>query len=219
MQKRPAAFFDLDGTLLRANTAKLWMEREWKEGRLATREILRGAVFLGLYRFGVVDMEKATAHALATIAGVPEEEIRQRTHDWYERWVAPTAAADGLAAVRAHQARGHAVWLLTSSSPYASECAVRQFGLDGYDCTIYELADGRFTGRPVAPICFGEGKIHWAERRARAEDLDLDDSYFYTDSLTDRPLLERVAHPRVVNPDPRLRRLAGRRGWPILDWQ
>jgi len=78
------------------------------------------------------------------------------------------------------------------------------------------VRDGRFTGEAVRPVCYGAGKIYWAERFATAQGVDLGRSYFYTDSITDLPVLERVGEPRIVNPDPRLRRVAARRGWPVL---
>jgi phosphoserine phosphatase len=71
------------------------------------------------------------------------------------------------------------------------------------------------TGQVVPPVCYGTGKVVWAERFAEEHGVDLSASYFYTDSITDLPLLERVAHPVAVNPDPRLRRLAQKRGWPV----
>src|SRR5262249_2472757 len=73
--------------------------------------------------------------------------------------------------------------------------------------------EGRFTGEVVEPVCYGRGKVYWAERFAAEHDVDLGQSYFYTDSITDLPVLDRVGHPRVVHPDPRLRRIAQRRGW------
>ena len=77
------------------------------------------------------------------------------------------------------------------------------------------VRDGRFTGEAVRPVCYGAGKIYWAERFAERQDIDLGRSYFYTDSITDLPVLERVGEPRVINPDPLLRRAAVRRGWPV----
>jgi phosphoserine phosphatase len=82
-------------------------------------------------------------------------------------------------------------------------------------CTRLEAQDGRLTGRVVPPVCVGTGKIVWAERFAAEHDVDLSASFFYTDSISDLPLLERVGHPVAVNPDPRLRRLAAARGWPV----
>jgi putative phosphoserine phosphatase/1-acylglycerol-3-phosphate O-acyltransferase len=85
-------------------------------------------------------------------------------------------------------------------------------------CTRYEVKDGRFTGDFIEPLCYGEGKVIHAERFAREHNIDVDASYFYTDSCTDLPMLERVSYPRVVNPDVRLRWVAKRKGWPILNW-
>jgi hypothetical protein len=73
-------------------------------------------------------------------------------------------------------------------------------------------------GRFEAPLCYGAGKVAHAERWARERGDQIDDAYFYTDSYSDLPMLARVARPRVVCPDPRLRRAARRRGWPILEW-
>jgi phosphoserine phosphatase len=80
------------------------------------------------------------------------------------------------------------------------------------------VADGRFTGRVLEPVCYGLGKVHWAERLAERAAIDLDGSYFYTDSYSDLPMLQRVGHRVVVNPDPRLRRFARKAGWTVEAW-
>ena len=114
---------------------------------------------------------------------------------------------------------GDLLVLLTTSSAYAAEAARRQFALHEVLCTRYEIRDGRFTGAIVDPVCFGVGKVTLAEALAGRLSIDLDRSSFYTDSVTDLPMLERVGHPRAVNPDGRLAREARRRGWPVLDWR
>jgi HAD superfamily hydrolase (TIGR01490 family) len=217
---RPAAFFDLDGTLLSVNSGRLWLVRERRHGRVTLRQTAQAVGFLVGYHFGVVDIVDAMRQALQTVRGEREATLREWTRAWFESEVVPRYEAPGArAAVEAHRARGHALVLLTSSSPYESELAVRYFGLDDFRCTRYALdADGRFTGEVVLPVCYGEGKVHYAEAYAAEHGLDLDRSYFYTDSNTDLPLLRRVPYPRVVNPDIRLRWEARRRGWPVLDW-
>lgn len=216
---RPAAFFDLDGTLVTVNSAGLWVRRERRLGRISWLQLARGLYYLLLYRFGMVDIERAMEEAIGTIAGETERDVRAWTREWFEHEVQPHAAPGAWAYLEAHRAAGHALVLLTSSSRYASEAAVVHFGLDAALHTVFEVAaDGRFTGRPVQPICFGEGKVQRAEALARELDLDLDRSWFYTDSTTDLPMLERVGHPRVVDPDPRLRRQAARRGWQVMSW-
>ena len=81
--------------------------------------------------------------------------------------------------------------------------------------TRLEVEDGLFTGRVVEPICFEEGKIFWLKKLIEDQNIDLARSWFYTDSITDIPLLDRVGHPVVVNPDPLLYRTALRRRWPV----
>jgi len=216
---RTAAFFDLDGTLITVNSAALWMRAERRRGRLTLPQMLEGALYLLLYRVHAVDMGKVMRKALRTVQGELEETIRRLTYEWFERDVRPFVAPGARAVVEGHRRQGHRLVLLTSSSLYASECADREFGFDDVICTRYEVADGRFTGEVAEPICYAEGKVELAERLAVERDIDLDRSFFYTDSCTDLPMLERVGAPRVVHPDFHLRLVARRRGWPILDWR
>jgi HAD superfamily hydrolase (TIGR01490 family) len=215
---QPGAFFDLDHTLLTANSGRLWMNRDRREGRIGPLHVAAGLWFLALYRFGLVDIERAMNVALATIKGEREVVVRDWTRRWFDDEVVPHMAPGAQAFIAAHRACGHPVVLLTSSSPYASECAVEHFALDDFLSNRFEVEDGCFTGRIVKPICYGQGKIRYAEAYADEHGIDLDESWFYSDSTTDRPMLERVRHPMVVHPDPRLRRVAKRRAWPILDW-
>lgn len=214
-----AAFFDLDRTLLGVNSGALWMKRERRMGRISLRQLLQGTAYLIGYKFSVIDMERVTTEALQTVKGELEETVRQWTRDWYREEVAQHAAPGAWAVLRAHRAAGERLVLLTSSSPYESEVASEHFGMDAALSSRYEVVDGRFTGNPITPICYGAGKVTYAEQYAAEHGVELDHSYYYADSMSDLPMLERVGNPRVVNPDPRLRRLARRRGWPILNWR
>jgi HAD superfamily hydrolase (TIGR01490 family) len=215
---RRAAFFDLDGTLLRVNSAALWVQRERRLGKVSKRQLARALFYFAAYRLSFIDIEQVFREALATIRGEEEATFRDVTRSWYREEVAPRAAPGAFATVEAHRARGDLLVLVTSSSLYASEEAQVQFGLDEILCTRYELKDGRFTGAAIRPYCFGEGKVSLAEELAARLDVDLNASAFYTDSYTDVPLLARVGAPYVVNPDPRLRLEARRRRWPVLNW-
>ena len=157
--------------------------------------------------------------ALQTVKGEREEDVREWTRVWFEQEVVPRHEAPGARpTLEAHRARGHRLVLLTSSSPYESPLATQYFGLDDCLSSRYEVVDGRFSGEPVLPLCFGQGKVILAEGFAAREGIDLSRSYFYSDSNTDLPMLRRVGRPRVVNPDLRLRLEARRRGWVVLDW-
>jgi HAD superfamily hydrolase (TIGR01490 family) len=120
------------------------------------------------------------------------------------------------AQVAAHREAGHVLALLTSATRYLAEPLGADLGIEHHLVSQLVVRDGRFTGEVVQPVCYGRGKVYWAERFAAEHGVDLAASFFYTDSITDLPLLDRVGHPRVVHPDPRLRRLAQRRGWQVL---
>jgi len=215
---KAAAFFDLDGTLLSANSAALWMRRERRHGRITRMQGLQAVFYILIYKLGFIDMEKVTVRALQTVKGLDEETLRGWTHQWFREEVTPHAAPGALAALREHREKGHPLVLLTSASRYESEAALEFFKMDAFLCTRYEVKDGLLTGDVIRPLCYGSGKVAHAERYAAAGGLDLDTSYFYTDSVTDLPMMLRVGNPRAVNPDPRLKMQARKRGWPILDW-
>lgn len=216
---KTAAFFDLDKTLLTVNSGALWMRRERREGRISMWQVAQASFYLLAYRFGVLDMERAMRKALQTIKGLDEETVRGWTRTWFHQEVVPHAAQGAWPVLEKHRGRGDVLVLLTSSSPYESEIASEHFGLDAYISTRYEVRGGVFTGEVIPPICYGEGKVLLAERFCAERALDLDGSTFYSDSLSDLPMFERVRNPRIVHPDPRLKRLAARRGWPVLDWR
>lgn len=215
---RAAAFFDLDGTLLTVNSARLWLRRERRLGRVTGLQVARAMLCMGGYRLGLLDMEATLRAALATYRGEEEAAIRAATREWWAAEVRGTVAPGARAVLERHRAEGDLLVLLTSSSRYAAELAREEFGLDDVLFQAYETEGGRFTGAPVLPICYGPGKVEVATAWAREAGVDLARSAFYTDSSTDLPMLERVGRPFAVQPDPRLRVVARARGWPVLDW-
>jgi hypothetical protein len=109
--------------------------------------------------------------------------------------------------------------MLTSSSNYLSELVAAELGFDEVCCNRLEVDPaGLHTGRVVGGICFGPGKLPHAQAAATGAGASMSTATFYTDSYSDLAVLEAVAHPVAVNPDPRLRRLAQRRGWRVVDW-
>ncbi len=211
----PVAFFDMDLTLIRVNSARLWVEHMWRSGELSKRELLRSAVGLLGYKLAVVDMERLASDAVARIAGRDEAETREQVRQWWADTIAPTVCPAMRAVVEDHRAKGHRTVLLTASSPYASEPLVDMLGLDAMISSRFEVEDGKFTGR-VESLCYGPTKVTLADAWLRESGGSFETSWFYTDSFTDLPMLERVANPRVVNPDPRLARWAARNGVAVV---
>ncbi len=212
------AFFDVDKTVLSRNSAAMWVRRERRLGNLSVGQALRGAFWAALYELGLIHADDLIRDAARTLTGRPERDIVERTLAFWREEVAGLIRPGAVAAIAGHRARGDRCWLLTSTSCYLSEPVVDALGLDGYLANRFVVKDGAFTGEMVDPICFGAGKRTHAELCAADAGVSLAECTFYTDSLSDLPALLAVGHPVAVNPDPRLRREARRRGWPIEDW-
>lgn len=214
-----AAFFDLDRTLISINSGFDYALYERRRGRISLFQFLRATTWLGLYHLSIIDMERAFAEAVRHYRGAHVDDLRSITADFFAEHVAHTIQPGGRQALEDHRRKGHQLVLLTASSPYMSELAAEALDLDDWICNRFPTDDeGRLRGCFERPMCYHEGKVIRARRWAERRGINIDDAFFYTDSYSDLPMLEKVAHPRVVNPDPRLHREAQRRGWPIEDW-
>lgn len=217
---RRAALFDMDRTLVRKETASLYVRFQRELGEARRRDLARVTFWVAQYTLGVIDAPEVAARALRTLEGVDECAMAARCDDWFRRWVEPHVCDLGRRAVERHRARGDLLAIVTGASPYAARPLGRRLGIEHLVTSEIEVDPdtGRFTGKFVAPLCIGEGKVERARRFAQEMGFDLAASTFYTDSYTDLPLLERVAEPIVVNPDPRLLRVANKRGWRVESW-
>jgi HAD superfamily hydrolase (TIGR01490 family) len=213
------AFFDLDKTLISRNSATLWIRAELAAGRMSHWQALHALTYVVRYSLGFVAIEDTIRRTVTVIAGQSEAELRARAEQFYARDVRPIFRPGARTAVQRHRDAGDRLVLLTSSSTYMSELTCAELGLDDFLCNRLEVDDaGRYTGRASEPLCYGAGKVVLATRYAAEHDATLADATFYSDSFADLPMLEAVGHPVAVHPDPKLRRLAQRRGWPVVDW-
>ena len=213
------AFFDLDRTLLAVNSATLWLRRELRLGHIRRRQALRAGTWVLRYRLGFVSVDRVLVKAITELAGTSSRHVAERTAEFYAECIRELIRPGGRRALDWHRARGDACVLLTSSSSYLSELVAKDLQLDAVLCNRFEVdPTGFHTGRPLGTVCFGDGKREHAERYAAAEGVPLSDCTFYTDSYADVPVMEVVGRAVAVNPDRRLRRLAARRGWEIVDW-
>lgn len=214
-----AAFFDMDRTLLLVNSADRWIRWQVRNGEAPKGALLDLAKWLTQYTLGVLDVEALAARVAGGYRGVDEAALRAKVARWIREEILETISMNARAELDARRARGDLIVMLTSATAYGSEPVARALNIEHVLCTRLEIADGKLTGRPLRPLCYGRGKVTLAEQFARDFAVDLGRSSFFTDSVSDLPMLERVGEPIVVNPDPRLRIEAMRRGWPVRRWR
>ncbi len=215
---KAAAFFDMDRTLLRCNSGTMWIQWLRRRGEISRYRQLRALGWIAQYKLSILDMEAVTARVIAEMAGDSEDEMRDKCLAFTETVVLPSVAPKARAALDRHRREGHVVAILSTSTPYVTEPLARHLGIEHVLCTRLGVRDGKFDGTHVRPACYGAGKRYWAEQFARAHEIDLSQSYFYTDSYTDLPMLEAVGIAKVINPDARLKRHARRVGWEVDEW-
>lgn len=209
----------MDRTLVRLETASLYVRYQRDIGEATWRDMARTMYWVGQYTLGILDMPKVAAKVLLGIRGMPETVLAARCDDWFSQYVERHIADAGREAVRGHRAAGDICAIVTGASPYAARPLARRLGIEHVVSTVFEMDEKRrFTGRAEQPLCLGAGKVTRALRLAEECGFRLEDAVFYTDSVSDLPLLERVGEPVIVNPDPRLRRVAEKRRWRIERW-
>lgn len=214
-----AAFFDLDRTLLAVNSATLFAFYEKRHGHAGAGLFLKSLFHILLYHFNMIDIEAAYTRLIADYRGTSEQDLRNRIRHFAETELLGHVQPGAKRRLEHHRQQGHELVLLTSNSQYQSEVFVQHLKLDHALANSFEIVEGRLTGTARKPLCFGMGKVALARDWSKLRGMRLDQSYYYTDSFSDVPMLEAVGHPRVVNPDPKLRLEAKRRNWPIEDWQ
>ena len=199
------------------NSATLYARYLRKKGIGRRRDLVRAGFYLALYRLGRLDIAKAAESAGSGIRGKSEEEVAAFAERWYCEEIRQHIVPLMRSRLEEHRAAGHSIALLSSTTSYLAEPLGRDLDVEDLLVTRLEIQDGCFTGKPVPPICYGEGKIGYAREYLRERQISLQNAYFYTDSITDLPLLELVGFPEIVAPDRLLRRKARANGWPIID--
>lgn len=216
---RRAALFDMDRTLVRVNTARLWATWQRRHGVARRRDVLSVLWWLARYSVGAIDAATIARGLVERMRGRDEASFDAEVARWVEAEVLAEISLAAREAVRAHREAGDVTALLTTSTIYAARPVAAHVGIEHVLASRMRVEAGRFTGEIEEPFVYGEGKVRAAERWAAEHDVDLARSVFYTDSISDLPMLERVGTAHVVNPDPRLRWTARRRRWPISYWR
>ncbi|MBU1221089.1 HAD family phosphatase [Myxococcota bacterium] len=215
-----AAFFDFDRTFIDINSGYLYARFEKANKRINNTQFLQSLLWLGLYHLGIADIDSAYSKALALYKGTSESEVKEITEKFFSRDIVSRAMPGALRTLEYHKRMGHYAVLITNSSPYLSKLALEEWGFDHRISNLYNIdTQGRLTGEFERPLCYGKGKTLRAQKFAETEGILLSESYFYTDSISDLDMMENVGLPFAINPDPKLRRAAKKRKWPILNWK
>ena len=219
---RAAAFFDLDRTLISGSSGMPWMRAAAKTGLISRRQMARWGVDGLKFRFrGATDeaTEKLLGEIKNTFRGVSAREISRMAPEVLAG-VLPRIYPEMLDEVYAHQDAGRPTFIVSAAGDELVQMLARILYMDGGIGTTYEVGeDGLFTGELGGAFMYGAGKVEAIRRYADEHDIDLDESFAYSDSASDLPMLRAVGHPVVVNPDEELARIARDEGWRVMRFE
>ena len=216
--KRPAAFFDLDKTVIAKSSALVFSRPLYRSGLINRRDVLRSAYAQFVYVLGGADhdqMERMREYLSALTEGWDADQLREIVAEALQEAVEPIIYEEAANLIDEHHAAGRDVVIVSSSGQEIVELIGAMLGADHSIGTRVAIVDGQYTGQ-IEFYAYAENKAQAMRDLADERGYDLSQSYAYSDAATDLPMLESVGFPSVVNPDRPLRREAMARDWPIL---
>jgi HAD superfamily hydrolase (TIGR01490 family) len=211
------AIFDLDNTLIAGDSDYLWGQHLIGLGVVdgPSYEAANDR-FYDDYRHGRLDIDAFLRFALRPLSEHSPATLERWRAEFVAERIDPILLPAARALIERHRSAGDTLLIITATNAFVTAPIAERFGIEHLIATEPEQANGRFTGRVAGTPAFREGKVARLEQWLAVRGESLDGSCFYSDSINDLPLLERVQRPAAVDPDERLARVAEERGWPIM---
>jgi HAD superfamily hydrolase (TIGR01490 family) len=222
MTSQRLALFDLDHTLLPLDSDHQWAQYLARTGRAGDPAVAlaRNEDLMNRYNAGALTAEQAAEFMLGLLAAHPPHLLAAWHEDYMQRVIRPVITEQALTLVQKHLEAGDLCAIVTATNSFVTAPIARAFGVPTLIATEPEYLSGRYTGKIDGTPSFKEGKVlrvkAWLATLNRKLE-DFSESYFYSDSVNDLPLLEVVTHPIVTNPSPSLLNVAKERNWPVLN--
>ena len=224
--KPVVAFFDLDRTLIAGYSivAMAWERARHGLGKGELRQsikilhdVIRQSNDKAAGKSGD-SYQRLVRRLSKSLQGISEEALTELGEKAYQNTLARGLYSEAISLIEAHRSAGHHLVIVSAASRYQIEPIARVLGIEDICCTALEVIDGHFTGKALAPLCYGEGKAMAARRVCRLTGASLKNSWFYSDSSDDLPLLRKVGNPVAVNPSEKLKIHANDNSWPQLNF-
>ncbi|MFL5844638.1 MAG: HAD family hydrolase [Solirubrobacteraceae bacterium] len=218
---KAAAFFDLDRTLMAGSSGLHWARAAYRAGLVNRRQMSADAWANVKFRLrGSTDAEtEAVKDRLGGFLEGRRVKDLERLGPQVLAGVLPRLYERMLQTAYDHQDEGRPVYIVTAATQDMAEILAEVLGFDGAAGSRLEKRDGFYTGRFDGPFCYGEGKPIRMQEIADRDGIDLAQSWAYSDSASDLPMLRAVGHAVVVNPDPELTRIARDEEWDVMRFE
>src|SRR5438552_14406164 len=215
-----AAFYDLEGTLVRTNlvhTLAFYAKRQqglWQTAKKSVETVAK------LPFFGITDLYSRNVFNqvfFRSYEGFSYDRLRYFSDELFEGVLKPAIYPGTPDLIATGKRIGQRQVVLTGALDFTIQRLMDHLGIDDFKANHMEFVNGYSTGRIIPPIMASATKAKWIREYAERENINLSDSYAYSDSISDLPMLSIVGHPVAVNADFRLKQTALQHDWAILD--
>ena len=211
------AIFDLDNTLIADDSDYLWGQFLVDQGIVDKRYYEAANLkFYQQYKEGNLDIFEFSNFSLKPLADNDTQQLYQWREKFIRDIITPILLAPAQELINKHKAKGDTLLVITATNRFVTEPIVNLYGIEHLLATNPEFIDGQYTGKVAGIPCFQEGKVNQLNEWLKTSDENLTDSYFYSDSHNDLPLLKLVDYPVAVDPDEKLSAFAKENNWPII---
>ncbi len=215
------ALFDLDHTLLDGDSDQLWCDFLIDKGLLDKASFsAKNEAMARDYKTGAVNVQAFCEFYIGTLTLHSPAEWEPLRQEFLYAWVAPRLCAGGKAQIKAHQAKGDRVVMTTATNRFMTELTAKHLGVQDLIATEPEMQSGLFSGKTAGVLNMREGKVIRLKMWCHEQQLNWTEleTWGYSDSINDLPLLEAVTHATVTQGDEKLKAEATQRGWPQIEW-
>ncbi|MDA0272690.1 MAG: HAD-IB family hydrolase [Proteobacteria bacterium] len=213
----PLAIFDLDETLIAADSDHEWGQFVVDKGLVdAEKHKKKNDDFYEQYKAGQLDIDEYLQFSCSVLTQYSIEELHRFRTEFVEQRIRPIILDKAQELVQRHRDKGDTLLVITSTIEFVTRPIVDEFGIDTLIAPDPEIVSNRYTGRIVGVPSFAEGKVTRLEQWLAGRQDSLEGSSFYSDSHNDLPLLRLVDNPVAVDPDSTLKKEAEEKQWPII---
>ena len=217
MSEEQLVIFDLDNTILNGDSDYSMINFLVAKSILDNSALDVNQSFMDDYKKGKLDFDEYTKFALKSFIGMTHIEISELTIEFVKEVIEPMINIYALKIIHDHQDDGCKILIASATNELIVKPIAKRLEVADYLGTKVEFIDNKCTGKYLSPSALGEGKLKLVTEWAKIEGFNLELATFYSDSINDMPLLEKVNNPIAVNPDPKLEKISIERGWEILD--
>jgi HAD superfamily hydrolase (TIGR01490 family) len=211
--------FDMDHTLVSADTSNSWNEFLYHEGFIDKNSRQQRIKFWQDYVNGVLDLDIFYHYEIEILKSIPKVKRLELRTKYISQIIVPHILAKGQSEIAKHKTANKPVVIITATVSFLARAVAEAFNVDAVICTEEEIIHNEYTGKVLLTPCMGKGKLVNLKNWLTTHQLTPTKTTFYSDSHNDLPLLNEVDIPIAVDPDPILTQVATDKNWPIISFR